>query len=63
MGKFYIVWNDRKNEGFITDDEQDAIACYRRVNRVISSTVGDAFSESYEDDDLSMQEVEIEVEA
>lgn len=53
--KLYIVWNEARNEGFVTDDEQDAIACCKRVKRLISSTAGDAFAETYDDDKLSME--------
>ena len=54
---FHIVWNEARNEGFITDDEQDALACLSGGNRYGGSTVGIAFSESYEDDDLSMETI------
>ena len=57
--KFYIVWNEARNEGFTTDDEQDAIACYRRVRRALSSTVGDAFAETYEYDELSLEVIDL----
>lgn len=60
--KFWIVWNEAKNEGFITDDEDDAIACEARaagLRQAITSTVGEAFAEAYEDDELSIEEVEL----
>lgn len=57
--KFYIVWNEAKNEGFITDDRDDALACHAGKQRLISSSMGDAFAEIYDDDDLSLEEVEL----
>lgn len=55
--QFYIVWNEAKNEGFITDDENDANACCHRRRRALSSTVGDAFAEAYEDDNMTIEVV------
>ncbi len=54
--KFYIVWNEARNEGFITDDEFDASLCARGEIRS-GSTVGIAFSEAYDDDERVLQEV------
>lgn len=59
MSKFYIVWNEARNEGFITDDEQDALACLHGGNRYGGSTLGIAMSETYEDDELALEEVDL----
>jgi len=63
---FYIVWNQTRTEGFITDDRNDALFAAEGIStRNGSSTVGEAFRECYADDEdgeaLPMQEVEIEV--
>ena len=54
---FHIVWNEARNEGFITDDEQDALACLHGTNAGGGSTVGIAFADTYDDDELSMETV------
>lgn len=64
--KFYIVWNPTKTEGYITDDKQDAkFTSDGMAGRYGNPTIGEAFRESYADDDtgelLPMQEIEIEV--
>ncbi len=64
MATFFIVWNEARNEGFITDDAADAqSAVTGRPNYDLgypsSSTVGSAFREAYEDDTLSIEQVEL----
>lgn len=59
MATYYIVWNEDRSEGFITDDESDAkqVASGRFRNPYTSA--GEAFRECYEGDDLSLQELDI----
>lgn len=63
--KFYIVWNPKKNEGFITDDKEDADFTADGISRSFGNpTVGEAFRDCYcedSDDVLPMQEIELEV--
>lgn len=63
--RYHIVWNQRKTEGFITNDATDARAVSDGSWSGVNSTVGEAFREAYADDDngeeLPMQEVVIEV--
>jgi hypothetical protein len=50
--RYHIVWNERKTEGYITDDENDAT--YAQSGMQISagvSTLAEALRESYADDD------------
>lgn len=63
--KFYIVWNQARNEGFITDEMEDAefVATGDQSGFGVP-TAGEAFREAYADgpdDDLYIQEVMIEV--
>lgn len=59
MKKFYIVWNEARNEGFITDDRDDARQCVIGSFGNLCSSAGQAFAENYEDDDRTMQEIEL----
>ena len=64
--KFFIVWNQTKTEGYITDDKRDAqFTSDGTPGRYGNPTVGEAFRESYAEDAdgkvLPMQEIEIEV--
>ena len=61
--KFYIAWNEQKNEGFITDDRDDALYVAKgKEPRFGTPTVGEAFRDNYDKgNDLPMQEIEIEV--
>lgn len=63
MKTYYIVWNQDKSEGFITDDYSDAIACSTGYFDNISSTIGSEFHDLYAPDDdeppLIMQTVEL----
>ena len=54
--QFFVVWNEARNEGFITDDEADASACLFGVHGN-GSTVGIAFAEAYDDDERIMENV------
>lgn len=61
---YWIVWNENRSEGFITDDENDAkTAMTGKPNRSrgypCSSSVGLAFYEAYEDDKLKKQKVSL----
>jgi hypothetical protein len=61
---FWIVWNGARNEGFITDCREDAEATVSGEQTWLhgypsSSTVGDAFRETYEDETLSIERVEL----
>ena len=60
---FYIVWNQTRTEGFITDDRNDALCAAEGLSpRNGSSTVGKTFRECYAEDGeaLPMQEIELE---
>lgn len=64
MSKFYIVWNGARNEAFVTNDENDANSVvtghpHYSLGWPTESTVGAAFRESYEDDNLTVEEIEI----
>jgi len=49
--KFYIVWNETRTEGFITNDPDDAeTASTGFRSKFATSTVGEAFYEAYSDD-------------
>jgi len=61
MTKYWIVWNESKSEGFITDDEGDAKAAKtgkRNKRTPYSSTLGDQFFECYGEDNCRTQVVE-----
>lgn len=62
--RYHIVWNSRKTEGFITDDDADAE--FARSGTQMSgclSTLADAFRDCYgdEDEEQPAQTVTIEV--
>ena len=60
--RFFIVWNGKKNEGFITDNQLDALDVAEGEDfGCPNSTVGEAFRETYDGQALSIQEIEIEV--
>jgi len=52
--QYFIVWNDGRSEGFVTDDEADAAACLWGGSRS-GSTAGIAFAEAYEDDERILE--------
>ena len=67
MGKFYIVWNPRRTEGFVTNDPDDAlVASTGERLKLGTSAVGECFYETYSDDaepgdfEFEIQELEIE---
>ena len=47
---YYIVWNESKREGFITDDLTDAVEAKTGEHGQIGSTLAASFSEIYEED-------------
>lgn len=60
MSKFYIVWNESRNEGFITDDSDDAdTALNGRGGKFAVSTAAEAFNDIYGDDPCTLEEVEL----
>ena len=56
---YYIVWNEARNEGFVTDDFNDAKMVRSGRFRGAYTTAGSAFQEAYDDEDLGLQSVEI----
>lgn len=60
MATFYIVWNEGRSEGFITDDLADANMVRSGKFRGAYTTAGSMFHEAYEDEDLGLQSVEID---
>lgn len=65
MGKtYYIVWNETRTEGYITDDLEDAeYASSGKQAGWSAPTLGVAFREAYEglEDDFELQEIKIEL--
>ncbi len=65
MGKkYWIVWNDARSEGFITQDQGDAEYTATGISTSFGvTTVGDAFRETYADGEeyaeFDIQEIEI----
>lgn len=57
--KRYIVWNEDKTEGFVTDDKKDALMVFMGNFSSPYTSAGKAFYDCYEDQDLSLQEIEI----
>jgi hypothetical protein len=52
--QYHIVWNKRKTEGYITDDENDATYAQSGIQISVSagmSTLAEALRESYAYDD------------
>lgn len=60
MGRFYIVWNEGRTEGFVTDSAEDAKQVRNGRFRGAYTTAGAAFSEAYDGEDLDLQNVDIE---
>jgi hypothetical protein len=56
---YYIVWNEARNEGFVTDDFNDARMVRSGRFRGAYTTAGSAFQEADADEDLGLQTVEI----
>lgn len=63
MRELYIIWNDNKDEGFITDSIKNAtkVLAYSRgsLTRGEISAVGKDFADMYEDQELSLEKVKI----
>lgn len=62
--KYFIVWNENRSEGYITDDPEDADYTATGFSSSFGqSTLGVAFRESYaedeESDEFEVQEIEI----
>lgn len=63
--KAYIVWNQARNEGFVTTDAQLAYEvrkssesnCFDENGRL--STVGQAFCNAWWEDNCTIQEIDI----
>ena len=63
--KAFIVWNDARNEGFVTTDKQLAYEvrkgsggnCYTEDGKL--STVACAFVEDWIDDNCTIEEIEL----
>ena len=60
MADYFIVWNEGRTEGFITDSLGDAKQTQSGRFRNPYTSAGEAFHECYSDDDLGLQSVEIE---
>lgn len=63
--KYFIVWNDTRSEGFITQDQDDAEYTATGISTSFGvTTVGDSFRETYadgeEDAEFDIQEIEIQ---
>lgn len=71
MAKFYVVWNNSKTEGFITNSPDDAeVAASGFISGVSCSSLANAFREVYADEDMdeddcdqefSIEEVDIPI--
>lgn len=64
--KFYIVLNPAKNEGYVTDNKDDALFASENIrpaggNSLLAETLREAYVEADEEAALPMIEVEIEV--
>lgn len=57
--KRYIVWNEDKTEGFITDDLRDAEMVKKGKFKSPYTTAGHAFFECYDDQERTLQTIEI----
>ena len=59
----YIVWNQERSEGviFAGDEEShtDAVQCQLGTFSDPASTLGETFAELYEDDDRTLETVEL----
>lgn len=58
MGTYYIIWNEAKTEGIITDSGRDANDIAE--GNPSEMTLGNEFAELYEEDELTVQIVEID---
>lgn len=57
--QFFIVWNEGRNEGFITDSEEDAKAIKAGRFNGMYSSAGFEFHRCYEEDRLKVEKVEL----
>lgn len=58
--KFYIVWNEARNEGYVTDDYSDALYTQTGDQQTFyTPSLGDAMRECYDDEDLVLEEIEL----
>ena len=55
--KYYIAWNEERTEGFITNEEQDAIEAISGEWGQVRSAMGLDFFECYCDQECSFEEV------
>lgn len=59
---YWIVWNADRSEGVVFDGMQDASECSANDFSAVSSTLGEAFRDLYDDDDdLPLQMVTFDV--
>lgn len=62
MTKAYIVWNAGRTEGVVFTGEEgrdDALQTVRKEFGAVSSSIGEAFAEAYDDDELTLQEIDL----
>ena len=64
--EFYIIWNDGRNEAFVTDDKADAVSICTGESHYDAalgfyamSSAGEAFHRAYEDDDLNVETIRL----
>jgi len=63
VSDYFIVWNANRSEGFVTNDERDALkAAGKMAVMGIESTIGREFRETYDDDKLMVQRIDIKPE-
>lgn len=60
MTKFHIVWNARRNEGYITNDLNDAKQALSGRFRNPSSVVAEAFYGAYDVQSRGLQTIELD---
>lgn len=62
VDRVYIVWNGARNEGFVTEDENDAVTAvtgqpHYALGMPTQSSIGEAFHEAYGDDPVTLEEI------
>lgn len=60
MSEYYIVWNEDKTEGFVTDSLNDAKQVQSGKFRGAYTSAGSAFHETYDSEELILASVKIE---
>lgn len=66
MRKLYIVWNNHKSEGYVTDDYQMAYEARKSATSNMFNAQGEwqplgaAFGSIFYQDDCAIQEIEVE---